>query len=245
MVYYKYLLNVLQKKKGFLFLLDPDRVAPQHVKPIIEGINRSGVDAILLGTSMLFNFDLDGVAKEIKKYSNVPVILFPGSAYQLSPNVDAVFFLSLISGRNPELLIGEHVRAAPLIRKYEIEPIPVGYMLIESSNLTSARFMSNSIPIPRDKPDIAKAHALAGEYLGMKLIYVDAGSGAEKSVPEEMISAIKDVITIPLIVGGGIKTPEEAKGKAKAGADFVVVGNAFEQDISILHDFCRAVSRSQ
>lgn len=242
---YNYLLSVLQeKKKGFLFLLDPDRVTPSDIKSIIEEINRSGVDAILLGTSMLFNFDLNRVAREIKKYSKVPVILFPGSAHQLSPDVDAVLFLSLISGRNPELLIGEHVRAAPLIRKYGVEPIPVGYMLIESSNLTSARFMSNSIPIPRDKPDIAKAHALAGEYLGLKLIYVDAGSGAEKSVSEAMISEIKSVITIPLIVGGGIKTPEEARDKVKAGADFVVVGNAFEQDMSILKDFCRVVEKA-
>lgn len=242
MMVYQYLLNVLQEKKtGFLFLLDPDRVVPEDVKPIVEGINRSGVDAILLGTSMLFNFDLDRVAKEIKKYSKVPLILFPGSAYQLSPDIDAVLFLSLISGRNPELLIGEHVRAAPLIRKHGIEPIPVGYMLIESTNLTSARFMSNSLPIPRDKPDIAKAHALAGEYLGMKLIYVDAGSGANTSVPDEMIAEIKSITTIPLVVGGGIRTPEEARNKAQAGADFVVVGNAFEKNMSVLQDFCRAV----
>jgi len=244
MVYYRYLLNVLQQKsKGFLFLLDPDRVTQQQVRPIVDGINESGVDAILLGTSMLFNFDLDGVAREIKKYSKVPVILFPGSAHQLSPHVDAILFLSLISGRNPELLIGEHVRAAPLIRKYGIEPIPVGYMLIESTNLTSARFMSNSIPIPRDKPDIAKAHALAGEYLGMRFIYLDAGSGAELSVPEEIISGIKSVVTIPLIVGGGIRTPLEAKSKIKAGADFIVVGNAFERDISLLTDFCKELEK--
>jgi len=241
---YHYLLNVLkEKKKGFFFLLDPDRVTPQNVRTIVEGINRNEVDAILLGTSVLFNFDLDRVAKEIKRHSKVPVILFPGSAYQLSPDIDAVFFLSLISGRNPELLIGEHVRAAPLIRKHGIEPIPVGYMLIESSNLTSARFMSNSLPIPRDKPDIAKAHALAGEYLGMKLIYVDAGSGADMSVSDEMIAAIKSITTIPLVVGGGIRTPEEVKKKAEAGADFVVVGNAFENDISRLQDFCGALGR--
>ncbi len=241
---YNYFVSVLHKKgNGFLFLLDPDRVESHDVEAIVEGINRSGVDAILLGTSMLFNFDVGKIAKEIKKHSKIPVVLFPGSAYQLSPDVDAVLFLSLISGRNPELLIGEHVRAAPLIRKYGIEPIPVGYMLIESSNLTSAGFVSNSIPIPRNKPDIAKAHALAGEYLGMKLIYIDAGSGAEKSVPDDMIAEIKSIITIPLIVGGGIKTPEEARDKARAGADFVVVGNAFENDMSVLEDFCRAVHK--
>jgi phosphoglycerol geranylgeranyltransferase len=241
---YSYLLSVLrEKKKGFLFLLDPDRVRPQEVRKTVEAINHSGVDAILLGTSMLFNFDLDKVAKEIKKYTKVPVILFPGSAYQLSPDVDAIFFLSLISGRNPELLIGEQVRAAPLIRKYGIEAIPVGYMLIESTNLTSARFMSNSVPIPRDKPDIAKAHALAGEYLGMKVIYVDAGSGAGASVSEEMISAIKSVTTVPLVVGGGIRTPEEARDKVQAGADFVVVGNALEKDMSVLQEFCRAIGK--
>ena len=239
---YNYLLNVLrEKKKGFLFLLDPDRIKAQEVRERIEGINRCGVDAILLGTSILFNFDLDEIAREIKKYTKVPVILFPGSAYQLSPDVDAIFFLSLISGRNPELLIGEQVRAAPLIRKYEIEAIPVGYMLIESTNLTSARFVSNSLPIPRDKPDIAKAHALAGEYLGMKMIYMDAGSGAGMSISDEMIAEIKSVITIPLVVGGGIKTPAEARGKAQAGADFVVVGNVLEKDISVLQEFCRAI----
>ena len=241
---YNYLLNVLrEKKKGFLFLLDPDRIQPQDVRERVEGINQSGVDAILLGTSMLFNFDLDRIAGEIKRYTKVPVILFPGSAYQLSPNVDAIFFLSLISGRNPELLIGEHVRAAPLIRKYGIEAIPVGYMLIESTNLTSARFMSNSLPIPRDKPDIAKAHALAGEYLGMKIIYIDAGSGAGESISEEMIAEIKSIITTPLVVGGGIRTPEEARDKVRAGADFVVVGNALERDMSVLQEFCRAIGK--
>ena len=169
------------------------------------------------------------------------MISFPGGASQVVPTADAILFLSLISGRNPELLIGEHVKAAPLIREYGVEAIPTGYMLIQSGTLTSVEFMSNTQPIPRNKVDIAIAHALAAEYLGMKLIYLETGSGAGASVPDEMVQAVVNYVSTPVIVGGGIRDPEEARAKVAAGASFVVTGSVVEDDHQRLREFSQAV----
>jgi phosphoglycerol geranylgeranyltransferase len=179
----------------------------------------------------------------IKENTSVPVIIFPGGIMQVSSVADAILFLVLISGRNPEHLIGSQVIAAPIIRRSGLEPISTGYMLIEAGNTTSAEFMSNTKPIPRDKPDIAVAHALAAEIIGMRFVYLDAGSGANASVPEEMIRAIASKCSLPLIVGGGIRTPEEARRKVEAGASFVVTGTVTEHNNhrSFIKEFAKAV----
>jgi phosphoglycerol geranylgeranyltransferase len=179
----------------------------------------------------------------IKQNTSVPVIIFPGSIMQVSSVADAILFLILISGRNPEHLIGSQVIAAPLIRRSGLEPISTGYMLIEGGNTTSAEFMSNTKPIPRDKTDIAVAHALAAEIIGMKLVYLDAGSGANASVPEEMIRAIARTCSLPMIVGGGIRTPEDARRKVEAGASFIVTGTITEHNNhrSFIREFAEAV----
>jgi len=167
--------------------------------------------------------------RTLKENSDIPVILFPGSSYQISRNADAMLFLSLISGRNPDLLIGLHVLSAPYIKLSGLKTIPTGYMLIDSGKPTSVTYMSNSFPIPNDKKDIAACTAMAGEMLGLRTIFMDAGSGALQTIPEEMITFVKGSIDIPLIIGGGIRTAEKAKSVLEAGADIIVVGNRFEE----------------
>jgi phosphoglycerol geranylgeranyltransferase len=170
-------------------------------------------------------------------------VIFPGDATQVSPHADALLFLSLVSGRNADLLIGEHVKAAPRIRRYELEVIPVAYMLVESGDTTSVQFISQSLAIPRRKPELALAHALAGEYLGMKMAFLEGGSGAPEHVPVDMINAVTGYVTIPVIVGGGIKTPDQAGAVARAGASFIVTGDVIEKrgSVEMLRDFAAAV----
>ena len=236
-----YLQSILMKHRaGYFVLVDPDQHTVSSCARLGELAEESGVDAILLGGSFL-TVDLDPIAKSLKKATSLPIILFPGSALQLSQNADAILYLSLISGRNPHYLIGEQVRAAPLVRDIGLDTIPTGYMLIEGGTSTSVSFMSGSAPIPRDKLDIAWAHALAAEYMGMDLIYLEAGSGAELAVPSEMISEIKGILEIPVIVGGGIRTPSIAIEKVKAGADFIVTGSIIESDPSLMKAFSDAI----
>ena len=228
---YKYILEKKQKnEKIFTLLIDPDRLTPEKLKDFIPFAGKEGVDAFFIGSSFLMSDFFDSYIVEIKNFTKKPVVIFPGNPNQVSKNADALLFLSVISGRNPEHLIGSHVQAAPIIHKMKLETIPTGYMLIESGALTTAQFMNNSLPIPREKTGLAVAHALAGQYLGLKMIYLEAGSGAKMSVPPEMIGAVRKYLDIPLIAGGGIKTPEEAETKVKAGADMVVIGNHFEED---------------
>ena len=189
------------------------------------------MDGILIGSSLLLSTGFDETIKEIKSSVKIPVIIFPGNAYQISRWADAILFLSLVSGRNPNFLIGEHVKAAAAIKEFNLEAIPTGYMIFDSGKMTSVLFMSDTRPIPFDKPDIAKAHALAAEYLGMKLIYLEAGSGAKASIPNDVVSEVKRYISLPLIVGGGIKDPQVAESKVKNGANFVVMGNTLETDL--------------
>ncbi len=244
MIVYDYLLKTRNLKgAGFLVLIDPDRVDPDHLVPFVEQSVEAGVDAFLVGTSLLTDANASEIITTIKKTSEIPAIIFPGSWRQIAPEADAILYLSLISGRNPDYLISEQVKGAPAVKACGIEAIPTGYMLIDSGKRTSVEFMSSTLPIPRDKSDIAKVHALAGEYLGMKLIYLEAGSGAIESVPDKMVEEVTNYITCPVIVGGGIDSPEEAHSKVISGAPFVVVGNHFEKGSSreLLSQFAEAV----
>jgi phosphoglycerol geranylgeranyltransferase len=240
-VYQKLLEIKNEKGAGFLVLLDPDKMGVPEVVRLAKRAERGGADAFLVGSSLLLSTRFDEAVREIKANVGVPVVIFPGNANQVSRYADAILFLSLISGRNPHLLIGEQVKAAPAIKEFGIEPIPTGYLLIESGSPTSVQYMSQTQPIPKDKPDIAKAHALAAEYLGMKFVFLEAGSGAENPVPDIIVRETKDFITLPIIVGGGIREPEAAYQKVKSGASFVVIGNALEEDDSIMREFAEAI----
>jgi phosphoglycerol geranylgeranyltransferase len=226
-----------------LVLIDPDKQSVEEAAAFVVQADEAGIDAFLVGSSLLMSDRLEPVIQRTKKLSDLPVIISPGASSHLSRYADAVLFLSLISGRNPDFLIGEHVKAAPVIRKYGIEAIPTGYMLIEGGSCTSVQFMSATLPIPRDKLDIAIAHAMAAELLGMKMAYLECGSGSLLSVPDEMISAVKAEISIPLIVGGGIVDPRVAAAKVRAGADFVVTGNVLEKadNTTLVYEFAEAI----
>jgi putative glycerol-1-phosphate prenyltransferase len=172
----------------------------------------------------------------IKEEISIPVIIFPGSVHQISHKADGILFLSLISGRNPEFLIGSQVVAAPLLKRTSLEVLSTGYVLVDSGVQTTASYISNTTPLPRDKADIAVATALASEMIGHKLLYLDGGSGAKYEVPKEMIYAVKKNISIPLIVGGGINTKEKLETAFNAGADIVVIGTAIEKNQDFLDD---------
>jgi len=226
------LLNVKQAKgAGYIVLIDPDKQPIDQSKQLAQKAEQEGADAIFIGGSLLFFSVFDDFVKNIKQNINIPVIIFPGNAQQISQYADAILFISLINSRNPDALIGQQVLGAPVIKMLNLEAISTAYMLIESGRTTSAEFMSNTRPIPRDKNDIAVAHALAAEYIGMKLIYLEAGSGALHPVPDEMIAAVAKYVSLPIIVGGGITKPEVARQKVKAGASFIVTGNVLEQNL--------------
>lgn len=241
---YNYILNKIEKNKScFTILIDPDNINKNRINALINKCNSSKVDLIFIGGSLMLDVDFDLKIQQIKSITNIPVIVFPGGLNQISKFADALLFLSLISGRNPEYLIGNQVIAAPIVKKYNLEALSTAYMIIESGQTTSAEFMSGSKPIPRNKIDIALAHAMAAEILGFKLIYLEAGSGADKSVPNEMISVISQSVNTPLIVGGGIKSPLDAFHKVQAGAKIVVIGNHFENsdDYNIINEFSEAI----
>ena len=233
-----------QGKKQFSVLIDPDK--PGDLKELIKRAEAADVDYFFIGGSLITTSGIASCVKMIKEKSLIPVVLFPGSTLQITEHADAVLFLALISGRNAELLIGKHVTAAPVVKASKLEVIPTGYMLIDGGKPTTASYISNTSPIPADKDEIAMSTAMAGEMLGMRLIYADAGSGAENAVSESMIRLIKKNITIPLIVGGGIRTAERAAKAYAAGADMVVVGNGIEKDLSLIEKISgkREISKS-
>jgi putative glycerol-1-phosphate prenyltransferase len=239
---YKSILDSSRKnKKLFAVLIDPDKIDNKGLIALIKLSLKGNVDFFFVGGSFLTADNFSNTISIIKNNSSIPVVLFPGSTLQLSGKADAILFLSLISGRNPEMLIGNHVLAAPYLKNTSLEIIPVGYMLIDSGKTTTALYISNTLPIPYGKNDIAVYTALAGEMLGLKLIYLDGGSGAIKPVSENMISAVKQNVNIPLVVGGGIKTPEMAYKACKAGADVIVVGNAVEKSPKLIASVSDAI----
>jgi phosphoglycerol geranylgeranyltransferase len=244
-VFQKITENTQAGKKMLAVLVDPDKVSNIQAESIARSAHESGVDFLFVGGSLLTNGNLANCIRRLKYASPIPVVLFPGSSNQVDEQADAILFLSLISGRNADLLIGKQVASAPLIREKKLEAIGTGYMLIESGNMTTALYMSNTLPVPADKPDIAACTALAGEMLGLKLIFMDAGSGAKNVVPAAMIRHVRDQISVPLIVGGGIRTPQQAAQACNAGADMIVVGNIIEKEPELLGQIANAVKGSK
>lgn len=222
-------------------LVDPDKSGPEECAKLAEASVMARVDYFFCGSSLITKGNMEDCISTLKSYCNIPVIIFPGSHMQVSGKADALLFLSLVSGRNPEMLIGKHVLAAPAVKKSGIEVIPTAYLLIDGGKLTSVNYMSNTLPIPADKPDIAACTAMAAEMLGMKLIYLDAGSGAENTVSPGMIAQVKTSTSLPLIAGGGIRTAKEAEAICRAGADMIVIGNVLEKDLSVLEEISDAV----
>jgi len=228
-------------EKKFVVLIDPDKVRLGKISKVLELSVEAGVDYFFIGGSLVVNDMLDYVLKSMKEMCHIPMILFPGNSHQLSYKADAILFLSLISGRNADLLIGKHVITAPFLKVSPLEIISTGYMLVDGGIMTSVQYMSNTSPIPANKDDIALCTAMAGEMLGLKQIYMDAGSGAKNPISESMIKTVSSAINIPLIIGGGISTPEKAAANAKAGADILVVGNAIEKDPQLIRDIAAAI----
>ena len=237
--------SLIEKKrhgnKSFAVLIDPDKVNDKKMQHLIELALTAKVDYFLVGGSLVISNYLDDCVRFIKQNCNIPVILFPGSPSQLSNYADALLYLSLISGRNPELLIGQHVVSAPFVKLSGLEVMSTGYMVIDGGAPTTVSYISNASPLPADKCEIAMCTAMAGEMLGMKLIYMDAGSGAKIPITETMIEKVSQSINVPLIVGGGITDPEKAYLNCKAGADVIVVGNAIEKDESLIMEMAAAV----
>ena len=228
-------------QKAFAVLIDPDKLDDTGLQSTIDLAVKSAVDYFFVGGSLVVTDTLDKVVSIIKEKCAIPVVLFPGSPDQITPKADALLYLSLISGRNPELLIGQHVISAPFVRQSGLEIIPVGYMLVDGGTPTTVSYISNTNPIPANKNDIASCTAMAGEMLGLKLIYMDAGSGAQRAIPSAMIQQVAKYIHIPLIVGGGITTAEKARENCLAGADIIVVGNAVEKDPDLIKEIAAAI----
>ena len=228
-------------KKSFAVLIDPDKVNETSIEALVQLSVQAKVDYFFVGGSLVISNHLDECIRQIKKACNIPVVLFPGSPSQVSRYADALLYLSLISGRNPELLIGQHVVSAPFVKKSGLEIMPTGYMVIDGGAPTTVSYISNATPIPSDKNDIAMCTAMAGEMLGMKLIYMDAGSGAKRPITEDMIKLVAQHIEVPLIIGGGITDAEKAYLNCQAGADIIVVGNAIEKDASLIKEISDAI----
>jgi len=219
------------KQQLLAILIDPDKISLADLAKTISQIEKLQADFIFVGGSLLFLDVLDALVLKIKTLTTIPVVLFPGSATQISKHADAILFLNLISGRNPEYLISNQVIAAPLLKQTTLEVLSIAYLLVESGQETTASYISNTKPIPRHKPELAYATALAGYYIGHKLIYLDGGSGALEKVPEAMIKQVSKNIDLPLIVGGGIRTQKDLEAAYASGADLVVIGTAFEKGL--------------
>jgi putative glycerol-1-phosphate prenyltransferase len=230
--------NNFPGNKSIALLLDPDKTKGESLIKILRIAGESKTDYILTGGSLTFN-NVDTLIDNIREQSNIPVVLFPGNLLQLTLKADLILLLSLISGRNPELLIGNHVTAAPYLKNDREKLIAVGYILISCGNRTSVEYISQTGSIPSDKPEIAAATAIAGEMLGLKMIYLEAGSGAAYPVPVSIIRAVRENVSIPLAVGGGIQHQHEVEEIFKAGADLIILGNGCEKNPELLSDACR------
>ena len=231
-IYNNILKSKANKEKLLAILLDPDKIAWNNLALLIEKINQSPATHIFIGGSLVETNFLDELILKIKENCILPIVLFPGNPSQISDRADAILFLSLISGRNPDFLIEFQVKAAPILKKTQLEIISTGYILIESGAETAVERVSKTTPLDRNNLELALATAQAGEMLGNKLIYLEAGSGAKKAVPLEMIQLISDNIEIPLLVGGGIIDLHEIQKAYDSGADLVVIGTAFENDLN-------------
>jgi phosphoglycerol geranylgeranyltransferase len=230
-----------QGKKMLALLIDPDKYTDTGLANLLADANKTpGPDLILVGGSLVFN-GIGTIVEKIKHQTHLPVFLFPGSAMQVAPMADGILLLSLISGRNPDFLIGHHVMAAPALVKAGIEVIPTGYILVDGGTSTSVSYMSNTIPIPSNKTDIALATSMAGQLLGLKQIYLEAGSGAKYPVQANMVKAVSQQLNIPVWVGGGIRNTETLLTMLHNGADMVVVGTAFEANPDQLRSFCNTI----
>ncbi len=232
--------NRANGKKMLAILLDPDKVTPQKISHLTSMWSTKSPDFIFVGGSLVSS-DTSYTIENIKRNTNVPVVLFPGGVSQLAANADALLFLSLISGRNAEYLIGQHTQAAFSVKQSGIETIPTGYMLIDGGVVTSVQYVSGTMPIPRTKADIAIATAMAGELLGLKMLYLEAGSGAAEPVPSPMIEAVRQAVDIPIIVGGGLRSATAIKNAYNAGADIVVVGTAIEENVAFWNEISQLI----
>lgn len=235
-----------KKKKGeksLAVLIDPDAATPSGLEHLTRLATDAQVDYFFVGGSTVDKLQMDETLNFLREATQIPVIIFPGSTNQLSDKADGLLFLSLISGRNPDLLIGKQVESVSFLRKSTLEIMPTGYMLIDGGSPSSVAYVSNTLPIPRDNTDIALSTALAGQYLGMQLIYLEGGSGARLPVPIGMIEAVSRELDIPLIVGGGIRTSEAAQAAAEAGADIIVIGNILEKDPKLVIDLSITIHR--
>lgn len=226
--------QIQQPARQFAVLIDPDKYTTNQLQQLLAVSRQHPPDYFFFGGSLLTHDQQNLLIREIRQHCSIPVILFPGNHFQITDEADGILFLSLISGRNPELLIGKHVIAAPYLKATNLEVIPTGYILIDGGNPTTVAYMSNTTPIPAEKPEIAVCTAMAGEMLGLHMIYLDAGSGAKNPVPVQMIRQVKQHISIPLVVGGGICTPDQAREACRAGADIIVVGNAIERQMELI-----------
>jgi phosphoglycerol geranylgeranyltransferase len=224
-----------ENKKLLAVLVDPDKIS--HLDRVSELAQEKKINAVLVGGSLISKGHVESTIETLKKNYQGPVVIFPGDFSQACEKADAIFFLSLISGRNADLLIGKHVLFAPQIRQSGLEVISCGYILINSGTPTSVEYMSNTVPIPLHKPDIAAATALAGEMLGLQCMYMESGSGAEQQVTKEMIQQVSSNLRVPLIIGGGIKTKTQVEAAWNAGATMVVIGTAIENDPNWLANF--------
>ncbi|MBX2905249.1 MAG: geranylgeranylglyceryl/heptaprenylglyceryl phosphate synthase [Taibaiella sp.] len=227
-------------KSAFAVLADPDKIAPADMQHLARLCNDAEVDFLFMGGSLLMVHQMELCIQRFKTESDIPVVLFPGSPSQVTPYADALLYLSLVSGRNSDLLIGQHVASAPQVKASGLEVISTGYMIVDGGVQTTVSYMSNTTPLPADKPDIALCTAWAAELQGKHVIYMDAGSGARRPVSEEMIRKVSANTDIPLIVGGGITGPEKVYANCAAGANVVVVGNAIERDPMLIKDMAQA-----
>lgn len=237
----KILQNKQLKKKALAVLLDPDKVEPTAFNDFLYSCVENRVDFFFVGGSLITNNIMAQMIERIRSLTNIPVVIFPGNSLHVEPSADAILLLSLISGRNPEYLIGQHVIAAPILKKSGLEILSTGYILVDSGRQTTVSYISNTTPIPHDKPDIAACTAIAGEMLGLKLIYLDGGSGAMYPVSPKMIRRVSENIEAPLIVGGGINSAEKAHDALEAGADIIVIGNAFEKTPTLLPEIAEVI----
>ena len=239
---YQYIQNNRKAgKKLFAILIDPDKQSKEELKQIVEKAKSAKVDLFFVGGSLLTNNSLDSCLEILKRNSDIPVVLFPGNAIQVNDKADAILFLSLISGRNAEMLIGKQVITAPILKQSSLEVLSTGYMLIDSGKPTTVSYMSNTTPIPYEKNAVAACTAMAGEMLGLKCIFMDGGSGALTPISEKMIDTVRQSIDTPLIIGGGISSGKKAAANCQAGADIIVVGNAIEKDENLIEEIANAI----